>query len=147
MQLQLRGQIQVPACGKGCTTRSLLLPLAAVAPHVLQSAAAPCVAGKEGRQPAGWLRETLSVRFWSSCCSQLLSIIWTEHSAAPPIPAQHLGIPTPSCTRRVPGTILSLGNRYELCLLWDLFTPAGRDWQILLSLATCVQLRTQCMAQ
>lgn len=53
VQLQLRGQIQVPACGKGCTTQSLLLPLAAVTPHVLQSAAFPCVAGKEGRQPVG----------------------------------------------------------------------------------------------
>lgn len=42
---------------------------------------------------------------------------------------------------------LPLRNRYELWLLWDLFTPTGRDWKIFLSLATCVQLRTQCMAQ
>lgn len=122
MQLQWRGQIQVPARGKGCTARSLLLPLAAVALHVLQSS--PCVAGK-GRQPLASLRDTLCVRFWSSCCSQL--ICGYQHHLD-----RALCSPSNSCSARgVPGTIRPLGNRYELCLLWDLFILAGRDWEIL----------------
>lgn len=47
----------------------------------------------------------------------------------------------------MPGPGLLLEERCKLHLLCDLFTPTGREGQILSSLATCIQLCTQAVAQ
>lgn len=130
-------------------------PLAAVTPHMLRTKlSTPAGSRWGGGQMAtvtaarrvcatGRLRDTVSVRFHSFCCSHNLpvniGIAWTKSSAAPPVPAagpvhahDFPGV------RQVPGTGLSLEERDKLCVLCDLFTPTGRDQQIL-SLATGIQ--------
>lgn len=64
-----------------------------------------------------------------------MGITWTESSMAPPVPAEG-SVGSHHIQKEVPGAGLPLRERHKLCLRCDLFTPRGKDLQILLSLAT-----------
>lgn len=155
---QLRGQIQVPACGEGRYSLVVTLSLwqQSLRTRSRLSTAHPRVAGEEGRQlrlpqHAGSVQQGDRE---SDCefaeCPISLILLLTQLACEHQHRLDHeLYGPTNSCSRtcgfsqlpgarQVPGTGLPLEERYKLRLLRDWFTPTGRDRQTLLSLAACI---------